>query len=195
MTVKHKDETEYFTDADKAVLRDKEDAQAAKKKFTADIAAGDAAVAAGESTEPDPSASIDDIINGNVITTPTWSEQRRNLQRSIQRLDDHTDKLSVAENEIRYRARRKIAATEIKPQEEEQEKKLLESLVGVHAAWSDYWSSKRQLINSGFGTHGLFGIDLDDVLGIPVNGNTQLAFIFRKAVADGKLRTMPRGLK
>jgi hypothetical protein len=195
MTVKHKDETDYFTDADKAVLRDKEDAKAAKKKYLADIAAGDAANAAGESTEPDPSASIDDIINGNVITTPTWSEQRRNIQRSIQRLDDHIDKLSIAENEILFRARRKIAATEIKPQEQEQEKKLFEALVPAHEAWLEYWSSKRQLINSGFGTHGLFGIDLDDVLGIPVNGNTNLAFIFREAVKAGKLRTMPKGLR
>jgi hypothetical protein len=195
MTIKHKDETEHFTDADRAVLRDIEDAKAAKKKYLADIAAGDAAAAAGESTEPDPGATIDDIINGNPITTPTWPEQKRNIQRSIQRLDDHIDKLSVAENEIRYRARRKIAATEIKPQEQEQERKLFEALVPAHEAWLEYWSSRRQLINSGFGTHGLFGMDLDDVLGIPVNGNTQLAFIFREAVKSGRLRTMPNGLK
>src|SRR5260221_1332569 len=159
--IKHKDPSEYHTEADKTVLNEIKEAKAAKKKFSDEIAAGDAAAADGKSTEPDPNASVKDLLKGTVITSPTWSERRNSLLRSVRKFDNHIDELSVTAKKLRYQAELKLAA-EIKPQADALEKRLVDAAVAFHDAHLEYWSNKRALLNAGIGIYGNFLSNADD---------------------------------
>jgi hypothetical protein len=58
----------------------------------------------------------------------------------------------------------------------------------------EYFQAKRHLINNGIGIYTNFLSNIDDVLGIPVDNNTELAKLFREAVKKGHLKKMPSGL-
>jgi hypothetical protein len=49
------------------------------------------------------------------------------------------------------------------------------------------------LLNAGIGIYQNYLSSIDDVLGLPVDSNTELAAFFREAVKKGQLRKMPEG--
>ena len=188
-TITYKDNiTEYATESGKAIGNEIEDARAALKKIGAEISAGDA-VADGNSADPD----IGDLIRGDITASPSWSERRLSLLRSKQKLNDHIDALSLKLDKENTKAEMKLAA-EIEPAVDALEKEIIDAAVVLHALQSKHFAAKRSFLNNGIGTYGNFSSTIDDVLGVPVNGNTPLAWLFREAVKKGQLKRMPVGL-
>ena len=165
----------FRTDEGKALRIELEDAKVAEKNITAEIAA---AIAAGDNNT-DYDANLEDLLNGNIITTPTPAERINSLHRSKQRVSNYTDTLSVKLKAEDTKAEMKYAA-EIKPQVDELEKEIVDAAVVLHKLQLKHFQAKRSFINNGISTYGNFSLSIDDVLGIPVNNNTALASIFRK---------------
>ena len=67
----------HGTDEAKAIRIELEDAKAAEKNISAEIAA---AIAAGDNSTDD-DANLEDLLNGNIITTPTPAERINSLHR------------------------------------------------------------------------------------------------------------------
>jgi hypothetical protein len=177
------------TDEGKATLVEIEDAKAAVNNINAEIVAGDAA-ADGNSADPD----LDDLLNGNITTAPSWSERRLSLLRSKQKVNGHLDKLFLRLNAERTKARMKHAV-KIKPEVDGLEKEIIDAAIVLHKLHLDYFQAKRSFINNSIGTYGNFSCTIDDILGAPVDSNTKWAWMFREAVKKGLIKQMPAGLK
>jgi hypothetical protein len=178
------------TEEGKATLVEIEDAKAAEKNITAEIVAGDAAAADGNSADPD----LDDLLSGNITTAPSWPEQKLSLLRSKQKVNDYLDKLFLRLDKERTKARMKHAA-EIKPEVDSLEKEIIDAAVVLHKLHLNYFQAKRSFLNNSIGTYGNFSSTITDVLGVPVDSNTKWAWMFSQAVKNGLLKQMPEGLR
>jgi hypothetical protein len=189
MTMYKNNISNYDTEEGKVTRTEIEDAKAAIKNIDAEIAAGDAA-ADGNSADPD----LDDLLSGNITTTPSWPEQRHSLLRSKQKVNDYLDKLYVKLDKECEKAKIKLAA-EIKPQVDSLEKQIIDAAVALYELQLDHFTSKRSFLSNGIGTYGNFSSTIDDVLGVPTNNSTAIARLFHEAVKKGQLKSMPAGIR
>ena len=138
----------FRTDEGKALRIELEDAKVAEKNITAEIAA---AIAAGDNNT-DYDANLEDLLNGNIITTPTPAERINSLHRSKQRVSNYTDTLSVKLKAEDTKAEMKYAA-EIKPQVDGLEKEIVDAAVVLHKLQLKHFQAKRSFINNGISTY------------------------------------------
>jgi hypothetical protein len=181
--------SDYDPEDGKVIVSEIEDAKEALKNIKAEIAACDAD-ADGNSADPD----LDDLLSGNITTSPSRHERQQSLLRSAHKVNTYIDTLSGKFKSERKKGEMKLAS-EIKPAVDALEKEIIEAAVRLHKLHLDYFLGKRSFINNGIGLHGNFSSTIDDVLGVPVNGNTAWAWMFREAVKKGLLKAMPAGLK
>jgi hypothetical protein len=159
-----------ISDADeaKAIRIEKKDAEVAEKNITAEIAA---CVAAADDNGTEDN--LEDLLNGNITTTPTRSERINSLLRSKQKVSNYIDKLSGNLKTEDAKAAMKYAA-EIKSQVDGLEKEIVDAAVVLHKLHLKHFQAKRSFLNNSIGTYGNFSLSIDDVLGIPVNNHTRL---------------------
>lgn len=87
-------------------------------------------------------------------------------------------------------------AKSLVPMHHDKMTKLCSTLLEAHAAWSDVYGIKRNLIDSGVGLrHGLCNTLPESFLGTPVNPYSDMAAWFTEAKRQGFLKEVPAPLR
>jgi hypothetical protein len=137
---------------------------------------------------------IQDLADGIVAEKPK-SKADRITELKYQKRDirDASDIVARKQKKGLYEVGRQLA-NHLKKPHDALERQLVDALIVVHGLHMEYFAAKRHLINSGIGIYTNFLSNIDDVLGIPVDNNTELAKFFREAVKKGLIKKMPAGL-
>jgi hypothetical protein len=186
----------YYTDDERAIFARDKDLEATGKRLSADLAAVDASIAAGEPSDPNPEARLDSIVKNIPLAMPrSWADRRTEIQygkRDVENARDYlADKIRVANHAAGERL-----AKHNKPATEAAEKLVAEKFLGFYDAYHASWKMKRNLLNDGIGLYGSFNgsSQIDEFLGIPVDINSRWADLFRDFVAANHIRRMPPAL-
>jgi hypothetical protein len=184
--------TDFYTDDDRAIIARKAELVATGKRRQSELAELDSAIATQGDIAPDQDDQVQNLIAG--IETPRpqpLTARRTELQYIIRDIEQALDFMAGRERQVTINAGARLAK-EIKPQVDLAEIELAQALAIAHEKHLTYFNAKRHLINSGIGLNGLFGSNVDDVLGIPVDKGTALADLFRAAVKAGYLKSAPK---
>jgi hypothetical protein len=187
--------TDFYTADDEAVLANKAELKAMAKRRQSELVEIDALITSHVDPNPNAETRVQNLIAGIDTDFPKPLDvQRTDIQMAIRDIEQALDFLADKERQVNQRAGARLAKG-IKPQVDIAERELVEALVIAHEKHLTYFNAKRHLINGGTGLNGLFASNVDDVLGIPVDKGTALADLFRAAVRDGYLRSIPKELK
>jgi hypothetical protein len=160
---------------------------------------GQASVVSTGSKEQDDMASKQDILNRTIAgesfaDMPGIKEQLEKAQRQWAAFEDAIGHLT-REIEREKDVLAAQYAKSLKPKHDDLMAKLCKSMLDVHAAWSDVYSLKRELIDSGIGLRGLCLNLPESFLSTPANSYSELASFFATAKRDGHIREVPQSLR
>jgi hypothetical protein len=185
----------YYNDDDVAVIARKAELNAALTCRQSELAEVDAAIASRTEIMPDPEERIESLIAGIDVPRPQpLGVKRTELQYMIIDIKAALEFMSGKERQVNHKASIRLTK-DIRPQVDLAETELVDALVLAHRKHLDYWRGKRHLLNHDIHLCGLFESRVDDILGVPLNGQTPLADLFRAAVKSRHLKVLPVELR
>jgi hypothetical protein len=187
-----KELSEYFSDDEAAVFTRTTDLKTMLAGRRSELAAIDAKIAVPDAVDSRSEDQVQSLITGvEIKRPPPLNAQRMEIQYAIRDLEEALDFMAGKELQANLNAGARLAE-DIKPQVDTAAKELFDALALAHDRHFSYWTAKRHVINLGVGLNGLFDSAVDDVLGIPTDKGSPLAFVLREAVRQRQLRTLPK---
>lgn len=153
----------------------------------------EAAIERNEDSDVAPELRIKAHAEGRTLPVPATLEAQLYEKKVVIRdKNDALDYLADKAKAFEYEAGRKMVEA-AKPQIVAAEKEIYGTVQTLFDQYSAFWTAKRQLINNGVPTLGLFDCPLDEVMGIPQGANSAWYVLFKHGVERGCLR-MPKDL-
>jgi hypothetical protein len=187
-----KEFSEYYSDDEKAIFKRTADLKAILAGRRTELAAIDAKITVPDAVDSRTEDRVQSLITGiEVKRPPPLNQQRMEIQYAIRDLEEALDFMAGKELQANLNAGARLAQ-DIKPAVDAVAKELFDALALAHDKHLQYWTAKRHIINLGVGLNGLFDSNVDDVLGIPIDKGSPLAFVLREAVRQKHLPRVPK---
>jgi hypothetical protein len=187
-----KELSQFYSDDEAAVFKCTAELKSKLARRQSELAAIDAKITVPDAADSRTEDRVQSLITGTEVKRPPpLNQQRTETQYAIHDLEEALDYMAGRELQANLNAGARLAQ-DIKPQVDIAAKELFEALALAHDKHLQYWTAKRHVINLGVGLSGLFDSSIDDVMGIPTDKGSPLAFILREAVRQKHLRNAPK---
>ena len=147
----------------------------------------------GETAE-EKEARISAVINGEAPVAPTNVDGRiAEINVQWRGIEDARELLLRRITDLKRNAARQICQS-LRPKHDDIMKRLSRSLIETHAAYTEFETFKRTLLNNECGLYGVCDVE-PEFLELPTDRTSSLAQFFREAKQAGYIRAVPAELR